>query len=144
MQIEDIQALFSYLRVLHPNCPPDKVPKLTRTRAQEWIAAAEGYSRDQLFQAAREHAQSCRFWPDLSEILARLPPLAQGEKLRYAPPGPLEAESMARLRAWQEEWHQELRERGLPTLREAAARGMSPKEWNALLLEAGVWEATHG
>ena len=95
MQIEDIQALFSYLRVLHPNCPSDKVPKLTRTRAQEWIAAAEGYSRDQLFQAAREHAQSCRFWPDLSEILARLPPLAQGEKLRYAPPGPLEAESMA-------------------------------------------------
>ena len=79
MQIEDIQALFGYLRVLHPNCPPDKVPKLTRTRAQEWIAAAEGYSRDQLFQAAREHAQTCRFWPDLSEILARLPPLAQGE-----------------------------------------------------------------
>ena len=39
---------------------------------------------------------------------------------------------------------QELRERGLPTLREAAARGMSPREWNALLLEAGVWEAAHG
>ena len=80
----------------------------------------------------------------IDRFLARLPPLAQGEKLRYAPPGPLEAESMARLRAWQEEWHQELRERGLPTLREAAARGMSPREWNALLLEAGVWEAAHG
>lgn len=144
MRIEDIQALFSYLRVLHPNCPPDKVPKLTRTRAQEWIAAVEGYSRDQLFQAAREHAQSCRFWPDLSEILARLPPLAQEEKLRYAPPGPLEAESMARLRAWQEEWHRELEALGLFGLREAAARGMSPREWNVLLREAGVWEAAHG
>ena len=144
MQIEDIQALFSYLRVLHPNCPSDKVPKLTRTRAQEWIAAAEGYSRDQLFQAGRAHAQSCRFWPDLSEILARLPPLAQGEKLRYAPPGPLEAESMARLRAWQEEWHRELEALGLFGLRETAARGMSPREWNVLLREAGVWEADHG
>lgn len=116
MQIEDIQALFGYLRVLHPNCPPDKVPKLTRTRAQEWIAAAEGYSRDQLFQAAREHAQ----------------------------PGPLEAESMARLRAWQEEWHRELEAIGLFGLREAAARGMSPGKWNVLLRETGVWEAAHG
>ena len=32
----------------------------------------------------------------------------------------------------------------LETLREAAARGMSPGEWNALLREADMWEAAHG
>ena len=47
---------------------------------------------------------------------------------------------MEKLRAWQQEWHQELRERGLPSLREAVEQGMSVAQWNAMLKEAGVWD----
>ena len=65
---------------------------------------------------------------------------------KIAPDGLLEAmeKKQKELDDWQAEWHQELRERGLPTLREAAARGMRPGEWNALLREADMWEAAHG
>ena len=44
------------------------------------------------------------------------------------------------LEAWQQEWHQELRERGLPSMREALDQGMSIAQWNALLKDAGVWD----
>lgn len=140
IDIKDIQDLFAYLRELHPNTPASKVPSLTRPLVQTWINATAGYTREQLFRAAREHAQRCRFWPDLSEILAQLPKLPEGEQRRYAPPGEAERESMEKLRAWQQEWHQELRERGLPTMREALDQGMSIAQWNALLKEAGVWD----
>ena len=140
IDIKDVQELFSYLMELHPNSPPDKIPRLTRSLAQTWVNATTGYTKEQLFRAAREHAHRCRFWPDLSEILAQLPKLPEGEQRRYAPPGEAERESMEKLRAWQQEWHQELRERGLPTMREALDQGMSLAQWNALLQEAGVWD----
>lgn len=95
-----------------------------------------------MVQRAREN----RFFPDPSELAAYLPPIRDKGAEKNAPDGLLEAMEKKRkeLDDWQEEWHQELRERGLPTLREAAARGMSPGEWNTLLREAGVWEAAHG
>ena len=96
---------------------------------------------EQIYQGTKKP----RF-PDPSELAAYLPPIRDKGAEKNAPDGLLEAMEKKRkeLDDWQEEWHQELRERGLPTLREAAARGMSPGEWNALLREAGVWEAAHG
>lgn len=97
--------------------------------------------RDAAVQRAREN----RFSPDPSELAAYLPPLAQegrgtDDSGRYAPIGEAERKSMERLRAWQQEWHQELREQGLPTMREADEQGMNLKQWQDLLRESGAWD----
>lgn len=136
---KDIKDLFIYINQLHPDCPTEKRPKLTDAVAETWIDALSGHSVDQLLKAARDHAAACRYWPSLAEILKQLPPVPESEKRRYAPPGPCEMKSLEESLKWQKQWNQELKERGLPTLREAVAAGMSVAEWRSVLDGAGVW-----
>ena len=137
---KDIKDLFVYINQLHPDCPVDRRPKLTDAAADLWIESLSVYSMDQLLKAARDHAASCRYWPSLSEILKQLPAVPEAEKRRYAPLGACERRCLERSLAWQEDWHRELHEMGLPTLREAIASGMSLAEWHTALNDAGVWK----
>lgn len=138
LEVKDIQKLFSYIKELHPHCPADKVPKLTNSVANLWIRTLSGYSMEQLFRAADDHARTCRFWPSLAEITAQLPSMSESERMRYAGPGAVERASMERMREWQEDWHKELAEHGLPTMREALEQGLTLKEWIQMLDQSGV------
>lgn len=139
LETKDIQTLFSYIKDLHPHCPPDKIPRLTNAVANLWINSLCGYSMEQLFRAADAHARSCRFWPSLSEIMAQLPSVSESERMRYAPPGPAATEHMKRAGEWQKEWHDELRGHGLPSLHEAMQSGIEVAQWLKMLEVAGVW-----
>lgn len=139
LEVKDIQRLFSYIKELHPHCPPDKVPKLTNAVAETWITALSGYSVDQLLKAASDHAATCRYWPSLAEILRQLPPIPESEKRRYATLGPCEMKCLEISLEWQKQWHQELKDRGLPTVRDAVGAGMSLAEWKSVLDDAEVF-----
>ena len=136
----DIKNLFIYINQLHPDCPVDKLRKLTDAVAELWIESLSGYEIEQLQRAARDHARVCRYWPSLSEIMERLPEVPVGERMRYAPPGRVELEHRRKSVEWQEQWHQELKERGLPNMREAIEAGMSLGQWRRQLEDAGVWK----
>ena len=139
---EDVCRTFDLLEQIYQG---KKKPRDNVTLAI-WAEILKPWSYAQVRSAVVQRARENRFFPAPSELAAYLPPIRDKGAEKNAPDGLLEAMEKKRkeLDDWQEEWHQELRERGLPTLREAAARGMSPGEWNALLREAGVWEAAHG
>lgn len=139
MEIRDVQQLFSHIKQLHPNCPPEKRPVLTSSVARAWVRALAGYSREQLFEAAEAHAAVCRYWPSLNELLAQLPPLPPGERQRFAPPTPSQLRSAEQWHSWQADWHGELSARGLPTLGQALAGGLTVGAWLQMLEEAGLW-----
>ena len=139
---EDVCRTFDLLEQIYQG---KKKPRDNVTLAI-WAEILKPWSYAQVRSAVVQRARENRFFPDPSELAAYLPPIRDKGAEKSAPDGLLEAMEKKRkeLDDWQEEWHQELRERGLPTLREAAARGMSPGEWNALLREADMWEAAHG
>ena len=138
MTKEDVCRTFDLLEQIYQG---KKKPRDNVTLAI-WAEILKPWSYAQVRSAVVQRARENRFFPDPSELAAYLPPIRDKGAEKNAPDGLLEA--MEELDDWQAEWHQELRERGLPTLREAAARGMSPGEWNALLREADMWEAAHG
>lgn len=105
-----------------------------------WAEVLKPWSYEQVRTAVVERARVNRYYPDPSEIAEFLPKTEEPASDRYAPPSPIARKHMAELRAWQEDWHRELHEMGLPTMREAEKSGMSLREWENLLKEAGAFE----
>lgn len=102
-----------------------------------WAEVLKPWSYEQVRTAVVERARVNRYYPDPSEIAEFLPKTEEPARDRYAPPSPETLRQMAELKAWQEEWHRELHEKGLPTMREAEESGMSFREWENLMKEAG-------
>lgn len=131
LEVKDIQKLFIHLREVHPNCPPDKIPRLTTGLAKMWGKTFAGYSYQQVEDAADRRAAENRFWPDASEIKAYLPKLPE----RVVSGRELDA-SMLEAVKWIADvctdYHRRLKEAGLPTLAEARAQGMTCAEWAEL------------
>ena len=141
MTRQDVCKLFDLLDQLYQG----KQKQRDRVTLAIWAEVLKPWSYEQVRDAAVQRARENRFSPDPSELAAYLPPLAQegrgtDDSGRYAPIGEAERKSMERLRAWQQEWHQELREQGLPTMREADEQGMNLKQWQDLLRESGAWD----
>ena len=133
LETKDIQSLFSYIKQLHPHCPQDKVPKLTNAVADLWIRSLDGYSIQQLYRAADAHAQKCRYWPSLSEIVKQLPPHA-------AAPSGVDAELQRRQARWSQLYREKLREE-LERLDLREFNGNTGEEyraWQAFCETAGV------
>ena len=105
-----------------------------------WYAAMRVFTADDVKAAVIQHFRTSSFFPDVSEIVARLPRRPKNEPVSCDAMSPTEQASMDRMRRWQKGWHEELHALGLPTLREAIAAGTSLTRWRAMLSEAGVWE----
>ena len=138
MEIADIQAIWSHIKALHPNTPPQRVPKLNGLIAKSWCHELEGYSTEQVHQAVEAQAGMSRFWPDLAEIKALLPPLPdhliRGGGKRQKP-DPWEE----RLRELWWECRQRREAKGLPAgIAEAKAGGMTQRELWSLYERNGV------
>ena len=131
MEVSDVQKLFGYIRTLHPHCPEDKLPRLTRKVADLWIRALDRYPLEQVYKAAEEHARSCRYWPELSEIVSRCE--------SAAPCGRLDDGQKKHLR-WVRAYQQALREQlaKLALLPFAGATGKEYQSWRAQCVAAGM------
>lgn len=136
MERKDIQALFTYIRELHPHCPPDKIPKLSGAVADTWIEALAGYTLEDAKRAARRHAQKCRFWPSMSEVLVELPTRVQ--RTTAYPLLQADEEQAQTAAKYHRLLRTELDKLGLPNSLEAEARGMSYQQWRRMAEEAGV------
>lgn len=104
-----------------------------------WYMALAPYRFEDVENAVTAYFRKNNFWPNVSEIVKELPLVSEAERRRYAPPTPSEGRSMEKLLEWQAQWHKELKEMGLPTLKEALADGMAPGEWSRMLVAAGVF-----
>ena len=140
MTRQDVCRLFDLLEQLYQG---KKKPRDAVTLAI-WAEVLKPWSYEQVRGAVVQRARENRFFPDPSELAAYLPDIKREEQgVGQGLPEELSATLAKRqneLEAWQQEWHQELRERGLPSLREALGQGMSIAQWNAMLKEAGVWD----
>lgn len=140
MNRQDVCRLFDLLEQLYQGKkkPRDKVTLAI------WAEVLKPWSYEQVRSAVVQRARENRYFPDPSELAAYLPSVELGEQRAGQDFPPELATTLVKrqkeLENWQQEWHQELRERGLPSLREAVEQGMSVAQWNALLKEAGVWD----
>lgn len=75
MQEKDIQELFAHIK-RHLN-GKGTAPTLTKSVAAKWCRRFEGYTLDQLKEAANQQIfEKPLFWPDPGELMAHLPPRA--------------------------------------------------------------------
>lgn len=131
MEISDIQIIWKHIKALRPNLSSDRLPRLTKEVAEAWRTNLEGYTVDQIIRAADVQIAKGPFWPDLSEIMAELPPLpthlipGAGAGRGNYKPDPF----MDRYREIHRECKQKRRELGVPVnIEEARAQGMSSRE----------------
>lgn len=131
MEEKDIQALFSYMKnELTLDC---KHAKLTRSMAKAWCDMFNGYTLDQLKEAARSHAMGKPFWPKPSELSEKLPELPGAADIT-SQPSPYEEW----IWVWWEARKVALDAAGLPSAAEALERGIPMAEYKNLLEEAGL------
>ena len=106
-----------------------------------WYAVLQVYDVEEVKNAVVEHFRDSSFFPDVTEITARLPHRrTSGQQERWTAPDPTAQIEREKWKRWMLKWHEELHALGLPTLREALETGMTLAQWNAKLREAGVWE----
>lgn len=71
MEQKDIVDLFRYIKSKLP--PTAKIPKLSEQKAAAWCQYFNGYTPDQMKQAAAAWTALKPFWPDADELKALLP-----------------------------------------------------------------------
>lgn len=129
----DIQSLFSHIKLLLPESKA--TPRLTRELAQAWCDTFDGYSVDQLKHAANQRAKVSRYWPNITEIAAHLPPLPDRRRVSNTAIDE-DWESMLELHRW---WAKEKEKRnaaGIPSLPDAMVQGMTGIQWLEKLEQA--------
>lgn len=131
MEISDIQAIWGHIKALRPNVSQERLPRLTKEIAEAWRSNLEGYTVEQVIQAADVQIAKSPFWPDLREIIAELPPLPT-----HLIPGATECRGnhqpdpfLDHYRELLRECRQKRREADVPaTFEEARAQGMTSRE----------------
>ena len=102
-----------------------------------WYAVLRVYDVEEVKDAVVEHFRNSSFFPDVTEITARLPQRTEGgPRVCQIPTDPAAQMEREKWQRWVTQWHQELHARGLPTLHEALEAGMTLAQWNAKLREA--------
>lgn len=135
MTRQEMPRLFDLLEKLYQGKPRARDEITTAI----WAEVLRPWSYAQVRTAVVERARVNRFYPDPSELAERLPQPEPEEEGRYAPPSPKALAQMEALRTWQEAWHRELHEMGLPTMREAEEQGIPLGTWEQRLEEAGAF-----
>lgn len=137
---EDVDNLFELLKLYFPNT--QKVH--SRVLKNAWHLLLEPYGPNDVKEALTAQLRENRNFPDAQAIAVKCSAFAvstpETNAARCAPPTPAELKSHEKLISWQEQWHEELRQLGLPTLREALERGTSPRDWRLQLEGAGAWQ----
>lgn len=136
MTRNDVHRLFDLLGQLYQG---NRRPRDAVTVAI-WAEVLKPWSYEQVRQAVVERARVNRYYPDPSEIAGFLPPVDEPPVDRCARLGPVELRHRAELKAWQKEWHAQLRGLGLPDLHEAVEDGITPGEWTRQLIAAGAFD----
>ena len=136
---EDTDRLFELFRLFRPGDPKVDNKRLHAA----WALVLEPYEVDDVRRAVADYFRGNSFFPDVTDIATRCQRQPAPLTAEWDTPASMQATQEQRqkeLEAWQQEWHQELRERGLPSMREALGQGMSIAQWNAMLKESGVWD----
>ena len=137
MEYNDVEKLFNLLEHLYQG----KKKSRDKVTVAIWHEVFKPWSYEQVRDAVIRRSREKKFMPDQSEIAEYLPKVDGGPKMgRPRPPSEWERSCLEQSIRWQEQWHEDLQRRGLPTMREALERGMSLPEWRATLIEAGVWK----
>lgn len=144
MNREDIQKIWSYIKALRPHLSTDRLPRLTKEVATAWASNLTGYSVEEVMQAADKQLAKGSFWPDLSEIMAELPPPSPSRthliQSAHASTGHhREDPVLEQLRECFNELERKRREAGIPaSYAEAKAAGLTYTETETLWESAGL------
>ena len=134
MQKQEVEKLFLLLSQLFPAAAAKKEKD---SFVHAWHLLFEPYSYKAVRQAVLEHARECRFFPDASEIIQRLPDdpdlLRAQEQRKYTE---MQVPEYAKQEIRQ--LHRRLRHAGLPNAVEAKRQGIPHKEYCRMLQEAGI------
>lgn len=126
LKIEDIQSLFSHIKLLLPD--NKAMPRLTKELAHTWCSAFEGYTLEQLKHAATQQAKISRYWPNITEIAAQLSDIPGEEDTN---------DKWDEMILWWQEDKAKLRAVGLPeTYHEAMQTGLTAMEYDELIDQA--------
>ena len=134
MTREDTDRLFELIAVFRPADPKLK----NRTLRAAWALVLEPYEVNDVRAAVADYFRTNKYFPDVTDISSRC---RQPEKpVRTWTPGGKERKDMYKTIAWAEEWHRELKRKGLQSLHEAIAAGKTVSEWACELRAAGEFD----
>lgn len=137
MNEADRKKIYTLLSKFYPNARQLQ----DRATLTAWGYVLENYPYDDVKAAVLEYAARNKYFPDLSDITGGLAPLSSEPITpRHTPMGETERRHLAQIEAWQREWHEELRAKGLPNFREATQAGLTPGQWLRLLTAKGGFE----
>lgn len=135
MTTEEMDGLWELIGIFRKNDPHLKDKKLKNA----WLLVLEPYERDDVRNAVAAYFRECGYWPDVTDIARRCPPLpaltgqpdyhpAEGSKALNDLLTPAFREMLERRRA-----------AGVPaTYQKAEAAGMNFDLWDEQLREAGL------
>jgi len=142
MNKDERKKIYTLLSKFYPKAKQLK----DRETLTAWGIVLENYIYDDVKTAVLRYAAKNKFFPDLADITGSLTPIqavepvAAPDRFRCSPMGAAERRHLEEAKAWQAEWHESLRAKGLPTFREATQAGMTPGQWLHLLNSKGGFD----
>lgn len=128
MNREDIDNLFRLLELYFPNSPKIHNKQLRMA----WLLLLEPYPPEVVKRALAERLRENKNFPDPQAIAVKCGAvfhIPEETQSRCVTLSHADQRCRAESFAWQEDWHRELHERGLLSLREAMEAGMSVGQW---------------
>ena len=133
MTREDMGNLWKLLGVYRPG---DKHLN-DKTLRSAWFLVLEPYSVDDVRSAVADYFRGCKFWPDVTDIARRCPPLPEKRQVRA-----VESREQKAVTVLRDQWERVCLARqaaGVPaTIGQAIEAGMSASEWDGLLADLGL------
>lgn len=130
MTREDIERLFELLAIYRPG---DKHLENGKLRSA-WLLVLAPYSPEEVREAVAAYFREKKFWPDVTDIASRCPPLP--ERVMPAREGRQDQEDL--YRQWKR-WTGTVDQAGLPaTITQARKAGLPLEAWEAILTKAGL------
>lgn len=135
MTTEEMDGLWELIGIFRKNDPHLKDKKLKNA----WLLVLEPYERDDVRNAVAAYFRECGYWPDVTDIAKRCPPLPAPAYPPEAPTGEDQRALNDLLTPAFREMLERRRAAGVPaTYQEAEAAGMNFDLWDEQLREAGL------
>ena len=136
MTIVDVENLFQLLKIYFPANQKVHSKKLQSA----WHLLLEPYEPEVVKAALTDQLRENKNFPDAQAIATRCGGGREARRQPSTPLGAAEKRSLETLKSWQREWHQELHDKGLPTMREALESGLTLGQWRNMLELGGAWQ----
>lgn len=135
MTTEEMDGLWELIGIFRKNDPHLKDKKLKNA----WLLVLEPYERDDVRNAVAAYFRECGYWPDVTDIAKRCPPLpALTGQPEYPPAEGSKALNDLLMPAFRDVLERR-RAEGLPaTYKEAGAVGLDFEKWDGLLEASGL------